>query len=593
MKQMIIDIYNIKWYKSTKKKKFCTRSEWTEMIKKMLERLKIKQKLYLGYFIVIGMMLLSGIISVFGVMFMHSNMKDYINKVQASNTAVKMCRIEINIAARNIREMALNEDSSTYASYRAAVEENLTLVNDELATIKECGIIDTELYNRYVDALNNWGTTGYSIIDKIEGGDRTGAIEDIFAICTPALTELVTLSQELDALTNEVMADAIAQSNIMAIAVVVSIVVFIILAVLLALTITKKIVVSIFTPLDIIKSASEELSAGNLHENIEYHSDDEIGEVAHNLRKSIRILGSYVDDISKLMDQFSQGNFSEQPEVEWKGDFVHIRNAFLEFEKNMADTVKGIQRVADQVAEGSNQVSASSTDLAQGATDQAAVTQELAATIVSVSEQVKRNAEQAMSISREVDNLGTDIISGNEKMQEMVKSMEEINNASNEISKIIAAINDIASQTNLLALNASIEAARAGEAGRGFAVVADQVSVLAAQSADAAKESAALIASSVNAVEKGMVVADATAKQLESVLENSKGITLQVKGVAEALEAQTEAMEQIDEGIDQINEVVQTNSATSEECAASSQEMSNQAENLDHLIRKFKVAKFK
>ncbi len=57
------------------------------------------------------------------------------------------------------------------------------------------------------------------------------------------------------------------------------------------------------------------------------------------------------------------------------------------------------------------------------------------------------------------------------------------------------------------ALNASIEAARAGEAGKGFAVVANQVNVLADQSAQAAKESAALIESSVSAVEKGMVVA--------------------------------------------------------------------------------------
>ena len=88
-------------------------------------------------------------------------------------------------------------------------------------------------------------------------------------------------------------------------------------------------------------------------------------------------------------------------------------------------------------------------------------------------------------------------------MQEMLQSMEEIGESSKQIRQIIDTINSIASQTNLLALNASIEAARAGEAGRGFAVVADQVSLLAAQSAQAAKESNVLIASSLAAVEKG------------------------------------------------------------------------------------------
>ena len=101
-----------------------------------------------------------------------------------------------------------------------------------------------------------------------------------------------------------------------------------------------------------------------------------------------------------------------------------------------------------------------------------------------------------------------------------------------------------------------------------------------------------IIEASVNAVEKGMVVVDETAEQLRNVVADSKVITQEVSNVAEALEAHTEAMEQINVGVDHINEVVQTNSATSQECAAASQEMSSQAENLDNLIRQFKVGKF-
>lgn len=162
-----------------------------------------------------------------------------------------------------------------------------------------------------------------------------------------------------------------------------------------------------------------------------------------------------------------------------------------------------------------------------------------------------------------------------------------------EIGGTLTIISQIAESTNLLALNASIEAARAGEAGKGFAVVADQVSVLAAQSAEAAKDSTVLIESSVQAVSKGMVIADETAQQLQNVVSGSKIITEEVNGVADALEAQAESFVQINQGVNNINDVVQTNSATSQECAAASQEMSGQATTLEGLIRRFKVAKFK
>ena len=177
----------------------------------------------------------------------------------------------------------------------------------------------------------------------------------------------------------------------------------------------------------------------------------------------------------------------------------------------------------------------------------------------------------------------------NEKMKEMVTSMVSINESSQEIGKIIATINDIASQTNLLALNASIEAARAGEAGRGFAVVADQVSLLAAQSAEAAKNSAVLIQSSVDAVEKGVDMARLAATQLEEVSERAAVIVEEVNQIAGALSEQETAFKEINLGVEEINQVVQNNSSASEESASTSEEMANQANSLKEMMRKFVI----
>lgn len=561
------------------------------MLKK-LDGMKLKKKLNFSYAVVIGLMIISGLFSVVGLGIMYGTFQSYVNGAQRADTAVKQCRISINIAARNIREMALNEDESTYSEYRAVVEEKLYDIGIYLEALKETGIVEDELYGRYENALTDWGGLGYEIMNDVEAGDKEEAVRKIIGQCAPALSEVVEISEEIDQITDARKTDAIRISLNSTIGGVILIVVFVVAAILLAMKIGKYIIHSVTAPLYEIEVVAKELTAGNLHSTLEYHSTDEIGSLAHSLRKSIRILGSYVDDISRAMKEFSDGNFDVQPEVEWKGDFVGILDSFMEFEKSMSDTIKGIQSAADQVSSGAGQVAESSTDLAQGATDQAGVIEELTATLASVSERVAQNAEYAKEISRKVENTGTEIVNSNGKMQEMVESMREINEASGEISKIIATINDIASQTNLLALNASIEAARAGEAGKGFAVVADQVSVLAAQSAEAAKESTVLIESSVRAVEKGMVIADETAKQLENVVAGSKVITEEVNGVAEALKEQTMSISQMTDGVEHINDVVQTNSATSEECAAASQEMSSQAEMLENLIRQFKVGTF-
>ena len=563
------------------------------MKKTKLENMRLQERINYGYRKVILMMLISGLLSIVIIGVLFANMLNYINNVTVADQSVKICRINVNAAARNIREMALNDDASTYDSYEQTVKRLLAEVDTSLNALKETGVVPDSNYEEYASALSEWGNVGYSIMEEVQNGNKEQAVNEIFNDCVPALNNLVQIAIKLDDITDEVKAQAARTTYIFTFAGIVCIIVCLAFAWVLTGKTSKRVLETILEPLRAVEDVAKELTEGNLHSTLEYRSEDEIGRLAHSMRKSIRILGSYVDDIGRAMKLFAEGNFDVQPEVEWKGDFVGILNSFMMFEESIADTIKGIQNVSNEVSSAAEQVASSSNDLADGATNQAAVVEELTATVAGVSEQVERNSQSAKEISVRVDELGNAIMESNGKMHEMVDSMNEISDASKEIDKIIATINEIASQTNLLALNASIEAARAGEAGRGFAVVANQVNVLADQSAQAAKESSALIESSVRAVEKGMVIAGQTATQLEAVADSSKMITEEVTNIAETLETQTSEIQQINEGIEQINDVVQTNSATAEECAASSEEMSSEAENLREMIRKFKIAEFK
>lgn len=563
------------------------------MMKKKLENMHLKERIDYGYRKVITMMLISGLLSVVIIGVLFANMMHYVENVNVADQAVKICRINVNAAARNIREMALNEDTSSYDNYEQTVKRLLSEVDSELQILKKTEVLSDENYEEYATALSDWGKIGYSIIEEIKNGNDENATDAILNNCTPALNKVVEIAIKLDELTDEASSETVRNMVVCTVAGFVVIIVCLVFAFTLTRKTSKRVLETILEPLHAIEDVAMELTEGNLHSTLEYHSDDEIGKLAHSMRKSIRILGTYVDDIDRSMKLFSEGNFDVHPEVEWRGDFVGILNSFMAFQASMAGTIKGIQNVSNEVSGAAEQVASSSNDLADGATNQAAVVEELTATVTGVSEQVEKNSQSAKEISVKVDELGNAISESNGKMHEMVDSMHEISEASKEIDKIITTINEIASQTNLLALNASIEAARAGEAGKGFAVVANQVNVLADQSAQAAKESATLIETSVKAVEKGMVIAGQTAAQLEEVAENSKLITTEVTNIAETLETQTTEIKQIDEGIEQINDVVQTNSATSEECAAASQEMSSEAESLREMIRKFKVAEDK
>ncbi len=560
------------------------------MLKKM-DRMKMKEKLQFGYGLVVGLMILITIFAMIGLFLVQGKMNSYIRGAQAADTAVKTCRIECNIAARMIRELALNDDKDMLAEYKGNIEESMASIENALADLKAAGVIENELDKKYETALVNWMELGYRIVEDLEAGNRAEGITLIVTECSPALEEAVGIAKEINDVTDAMKKSSLQINQKTVIIVIIVMLLALGLAIFTSIKVGNRIVESILGPLNEIEEAAVELSRGNLHTDVTYRSDDEIGKLAHALRSSIASLSSYVEDIDHAMSEFAEGNFDVQAGVEYRGNFVGIKESLMHFEKNMSDMVKNIQTVANQVTKASEQIAANSTELAEGASEQAGVTQELSTTIENVSGQIDRNAKEAADISREVQQVGRELEYSNGKMQEMVESMNQINQSSSEISKIIAAINEIASQTNLLALNASIEAARAGEAGRGFAVVADQVSLLASQSAEAATESTALIEESVRAVEKGMVIANETASQLQDVVKGARTIIDKINLIAEASREQAEAVDQINQGVEQINHVVQTNTGTSEACAASSEEMTAQAETLRGMIQQFRVGK--
>ena len=102
--------------------------------KTKLENMRLQERINYGYRKVILMMLISGLLSIVVIGVLFANMLHYINNVTVADQSVKICRINVNVAARNIREMALNDDASTYDSYEQTVKRQLFL-NGEMSVI--------------------------------------------------------------------------------------------------------------------------------------------------------------------------------------------------------------------------------------------------------------------------------------------------------------------------------------------------------------------------------------------------------------------------------------------------------------------------
>lgn len=142
------------------------------MMKKKLEDMHLQERINYGYRKVIIMMLVSGLFSIIVIGVLFANMFNYAENVSAADKAVKMCRINVNAAARNIREMALNNDTFSYNDYELTVEKLLTDVDSQLQIIKKSGVVSEADYNEYSSYLSQWGNIGYSIIENIKKETR-------------------------------------------------------------------------------------------------------------------------------------------------------------------------------------------------------------------------------------------------------------------------------------------------------------------------------------------------------------------------------------------------------------------------------------
>ncbi|PXX48528.1 methyl-accepting chemotaxis protein [Hungatella effluvii] len=558
-----------------------------------LKDLKVSKKLTISYAIILTLLIMSCVVSIVDFIRLGGQIETFYDGPFTVNDSASVINSNFERMQKSVYRSISNTDSEIVKEAITDARNSAATIQEQLPVVKAHYMGDQQIIDRLDAALAKLAPMREHVLTLALENQKAEAADymehnNILAI-QEAQVELNSLIESGKS-KGVNLVSGLREKQAMAVFTVVilggiSVAVCVVFGVYITRGITQ--------PVTELEQAARAMAKGEFSAvRVAYDSRDELGSLAGDIRSMVKTLTDVIQNETYILNEMAEGNFSVHSERDeyYIGEFEQLMRSMKKINRGLSKLLLQISRSADNVAAGSEQVSSGSQNLAQGTTEQAASVEELTGMMSEISDQAYRNSRDAREASEKAQMVKENATESSRSMQEMVKAMAEISGKSDEIRKIVKTIEDFSFQTNILALNAAVEAARAGDRGKGFSVVANEVRSLANQSSAASKSTAALIQSSLQAVENGRKIANETDNALSEVVSGIDNVSELLFHITDASSKQFDANRQVTENINLISEVVQTNSATAEECAAASEELASQAQLLKELVSHFKLA---
>jgi methyl-accepting chemotaxis protein len=294
-----------------------------------------------------------------------------------------------------------------------------------------------------------------------------------------------------------------------------------------------------------------------------------------------------VRDLERVATRVAQGDLRQEVEVKTRDEVGRLAEAFRSLVGELRAYSGGATGVSQAIGAATVQINASVQEQTSTVTSQAAAVAQATSSL----EELKANAVRNDGRARDVLTTAKSTIQGmkqvQDQVQEIATSIVALSEKTQQISEILDSVSDIADQSNLLALNASIEASKAGEFGRGFEVVAAEVRNLAQQSQKATLSIRTMLRDIQRAMNAAVMGTEEGTKRVERQSTDLHAATQAVEQIVYATREQTQAIEQIADAVSSVSGSISESQASSAQIAEATRGLVLQAEALKSALARF------
>lgn len=482
----------------------------------------------------------------------------------------------------NLQTKYINESENAYLE----MESSITSICNSSESIKSLSTKDRKELTLELEKLQRYRK-------QVEAATKSGNVDAVFKTYkndyVPILTAITTTLDHIIMNAHTYADTYIDLSKKQTYTSLVLYIALTILGTVVAVWLSKKTSTGILNPMREIELCMNDMARGNLHTQITYNSQNELGNVCEATRVTRDKLTRYIENITDVLKELENRNLTHEPGDDYVGDFLPIRESLISIIDFLHGNIEQIQDSCQEVKEMSLHVQVQSETIQSGAKTQTSTITSLTDSIHTISDYATDNADQATKLQEIFSAMISCVCEAQYKMEGLKEHVTSIEEQSNQISNIIQVIETIARKTRLVALNATIEAAHATNAGGTFLVVANEMTNLSAQCMEAASTIKPFIQTTLDNINKCSESASVTSESLGYTVNISNQMHSLVSNIHSSSQMQHSLVEQITATLPRVTKIANENEHSAEENMHSIQKHITEMDNLLYFVNCFRL----